>query len=80
MHIIEISGKAGSGKSGALQKLAGSNPIHQGRETLGWNKGTVGTLVAELFVDEVHEYHLQHLRNLAGELSRHLRIYVVIAA
>lgn len=83
MNIVTLTGKAGSGKSTALRKLAGSNPILGGaavQAMLPALESKAIALAPETFVDEVSEALLGKLQKLSKTYPTHYTLFVCLQA
>lgn len=83
MNIVTLTGKAGSGKSTALRKLAGSSPILSGaavQSMLPALESKAIALAPETFIDEVSEALLGKLQKLAKAYPRHYYMVVCLQA
>ena len=80
MHIITISGPAGSGKSEVLRTLAAlyGSPIRSGYQFL--ISPSEARPLTRTFIDEMPEADMPKLREKIKDYPHNCRIFVAIAA
>lgn len=83
MNIVTLTGKVGSGKSTALRKLAGSNPILGGaavQAMLPALESKAIALAPDTFVDDASGALLTKLQALSKSYPAHYTLFVCLQA